>query len=181
MILISRARIIMGGVALILLLGVTSIQAAPITYEYTGEWTGLSTAPFGPMYVVSLTFDNGGTTIEDQSFGLSDFLSATVKSGSYDVTVWAGDDALDWITDFRSDALGRLGIGYFNVWFSNGDRWHFDHVFEDEGFRASGGFAGYLESHVSNPGHLTAVPEPGSLAMFALIAVGTAVRRRTGP
>jgi FlaG/FlaF family flagellin (archaellin) len=177
MIQISRARAIVGSIAAVLILGVNNIQAAPITYEYTGEFTNLSRAPFDQEYAVSLTFDNGGTTIENQTFGLVDFLSATVKSGSYDVTVWAGDDAIDWITDFRSDALGRLGIGYFNVWFTNGDRWHFDHVFKDEGFRASGGFAGYFASHLSNPGRLAAVPEPASLAMFGLVAVGVAVRR----
>lgn len=182
MILSSRARSILGGVAVVLFLGVGNIQAAPITYEYTGAWTSSSTAPFGPTYVVSLVLDNGGTTIEDQNFGLADFLSARVTSGFYDVTVWAGDDAIDWITDFRSDALGRLGIGYFNVWFTNGDRWHFDHVFEDENFRSGGGHAGYFQSHVSNPGRLDAtVPEPGSLALFGLIAVGVAVRRWTRP
>ncbi len=43
---------------------------------------------------------------------------------------------------------------------------------KDEGFRASGGFGGYFDSHLSNPGHLATVSEPGSLAMFGLVAVG---------
>lgn len=177
MILPDWTRVVSGGLAAVLLLTVNGVQAAPIAYEYTGTWTSIPTYPFGPTYVVSLVFDNGGTTIENQEFGLGDFLSATVQSGSYDFTVWAGDPTIDWITNFRSDALGRLGIGYFNVWFTNGDRWHFDHMFEDEGFRAGGGHAGYFESHVSNPGRLAAVPEPGNLTLFGLMAMSAALLR----
>tara|TARA_R110002049_G_scaffold2750_2_gene21459 strand:- start:243038 stop:243571 length:534 start_codon:yes stop_codon:yes gene_type:complete len=159
----------------------TTTNAGVIAYEYSGAWDGAigPSAPFGATYVATVLFDNGGMTVENQNFVQADFVSARLQSGAYDFTMMPGD--IDsWSTDFTSDALGQLGSGWFDA--SNGAHdWHFDNDFQDENFTDGQGSAGFFATHTSAPGRLVdaAVPEPGSLAIFAVGALSViGVRRR---
>ena len=165
----------------VLLVGASTATAAPISYDYTGAWDSFSSAPFGPTYVATIVFDNGGTSAANQTFTQADFISATLVSGSYNVTATPGD-ITSWSDDFDSNALGQLTNGWFDANIG-GDGWHFDTTVSDEFFNAlNGGSAGYFQSSTSNPGAPVAVPEPVSLGIWSLVGLaglmGAARRRR---
>ena len=163
----------------------TPIMATPIVFNFSGAWDFSHSAPFGPLYDVDATFDNGGSVIESQVFGQSDFISVLVESGSYSNTFYAFD-ITGWFRDFTSDSLGRLGSGWVNLT-SGTDTFHFDPWFSDEYVSTTGeGWAGYFESSLSTPGSLVndpgdPVPEPTTLLLFGTgIAglVGAGIRRK---
>lgn len=148
-------------------------NAGLIYFKYDGTWSSFNSGDFGSTYVATLIFDNGGDIVENQSFGLADFVSANVSSGSYDFTMFSTDIDL-WSINFNSNASGQLTGGWFNA--SNGDHsWHFDPNFGDATFSNDSDSAGYFESNMSNAGQV--IPEPSTLAIFALSILGLASSR----
>ena len=157
-----------------LILFVSSFANAGLIYfKYDGTWSSFNSGDFGSTYVATLIFDNGGDIVENQSFGLADFVSANVSSGSYDFTMFSVD--IDsWAINFNSNASGQLTGGWFDA--SNGvHSWHYDPSFGDASFSDDTGSAYYFESNISNAGQV--IPEPSTLAIFALSILGLASSR----
>jgi len=158
----------------------TFANAGLISFEYDGTWSSYFSGDFGSTYVATLVFDNGGSTVENQSFGLADFVSANVTSGSYDFTMFSADIS-SWSVNFNSNGSGQLTGGWFDA-SKNDHSWHFDPNWPDANFSydvldAGFGSAGYFQSNISNVGQLQSVPEPSTLAIFALGIMGLASRR----
>jgi len=151
-------------------------QAIQITYTYEGLWDSYNSGDFGESYIASITFDNGGTDIANQTFDQSDFLSASLTSGSFDNT-WEIADVTGWFTDFTSDATGRLGLGWVDL-ANSGGFMHFDNDYADEFAENASGGAGYFSSHVSGVGVAASVPEPGALALLGFGLAGLSLVRR---
>ena len=157
-----------------LILFVSSFANAGLIYfKYDGTWSSFNSGDFGSTYVATLIFDNGGDIVENQSFGLADFVSANLSSGSYDFTMFS-IDIDSWTINFSSNASGQLTGGWFDA--SNGDHsWHFDPNYQDASFENASGTARYFESNISNAGQV--IPEPSTLAIFALSILGLASSR----
>lgn len=167
------------GAALALAIGAPAL-AAPVSFTYSGNWTNVNVSPFGAAYTATVVFDNGGSTVANQTFDQADFVSATVVSGSYNETMLAGN-VTAWFNDFVSSAGGLLSAGWFDA-VSAVSNWHFDTQVQDEFFTSGGGRAGFFASHVSAAGVLVdepvEVPEPASLALVGLGLAGLAAARR---
>lgn len=86
----------------------------PVTFEATGDWETETAINIDPTYVVTITFDNGGTSAKDQVFDRASFLSLTVTHGSR--TDYFGPSMIVyptwWAEDFVSNSDGVLTEGY---------------------------------------------------------------------
>ncbi len=142
--------------------------AAQISYQYTGIWTSLPTGVFGATYVATVVFDNGGSTVANQTFVQADFVSARLVSGGYDFTMTSPDITV-WTTNFTSDASGQLGGGWFDA--TNGtNSWHFDTQFVDESFSdTAANSGGFFQTHISNPGALATPASIPTLSEWGVI------------
>jgi len=131
--------------------------AAQVSYTYSGTWSDNFSGIFGSTYTSTIIFDNGGTSTINQTFTQSDFISATLISGTYNFTM-NGSDIVTWNSDFTSDALGQLlGQGWFDA-LNGANDWHYDNDFQDETFvTTSNGTAGFFQTHISNPGILVPI------------------------
>lgn len=154
----------------------TSAFAAPITYTYSGSWTSFVNGTMGATYVADITFDNGGSNPANQVFTQTNFVSASLNSGTYSNT-WGAGDVTGWAVNFSSDALGQLGAGWVDLANAGGSI-HFDTWWPDVNVNSSTGSAGYFSSNVSAVGKLESAPEPATMSLLALGLAGLGALRK---
>lgn len=162
-------RRIAGGVVASFLFAATA-HGVPLSFTFEGQLASGSEGAFEPNADYALTFllDNGGTTVINQTFEASDFLSVVLISG---VVEWQWDvtnATVPFFSDFQSNGLGELEMGN-GVFLRAG-------LYDLATFASSPFGAASLDGNdratssqsvlLSMPGTIAAVSEPHSLMLW---------------
>ena len=174
-------------------LSISAAQASPFHFTYTGTIASASTpgVSAGDIFTLTVTADNGGTSLANQTWDYSSLQGLTIHTGSY---IGTYSKAWESSGGFATDASGNLDfVSFFGTSdeSNNSDNfgsWTGDYVYGDGSFvdffgrynQVAAGF--YDPANWSVSAASGAVPEAASWALmlggFGLVGGAMRLNRR---